>query len=152
MRKVCVGGTFDILHAGHHQLLKTALDSGDHLTIGLTTDAYANRKRGRKVNSFEIRKENLEAWLQQNTSLDKVNIVPLSKEWAPPALTSSFHSIVVTPDSKSTAMRLNQHRKAIGMSELKIIVIPLVSDSEGIVLSSTKLASSDSFLNNNRKS
>ena len=141
MIKVCVGGTFDILHAGHHQLLQTALDSGDHLTIGLTTDDYANEKRDRIVNSFEIRRKNLESWLEEHISLENINIVPLSEEWGPPALSSSFHIIVVTPDSQPVAIRLNKHRKASSMPELKIIVTPLVLDSEGNPISSTNISS-----------
>ena len=140
MIKVCVGGTFDILHAGHHHLLQTALDSGDHLTIGLTTDEYANEKRDRIVNSFEIRRKNLESWLEGHNSLENINIVPLSEEWGPPALSSSFHIIVVTPDSQPVALRLNKHRKASSMSELKIVVTSLVLDSEGNPISSTNLS------------
>ena len=143
MIKVCVGGTFDILHTGHHHLLQKALDSGDHLTIGLTTDDYADKKRNRVVNSFQTRRKNLEIWLEKRNSLDNVNIVPLSEEWGPPALSSSFHIIVVTPDSQSVAIRLNQHRKELDMSELKIIVVSLVLDSDGVPVSSTRLHSSD---------
>ena len=68
-----------------------------------------------------------------------LNIVPLLEEWGPPALSSSFHIIVVTPDSESVATRLNQHRKDLDMPELKIIVVPLVLDSDGIPISSTRL-------------
>ena len=151
MIKVCVGGTFDILHTGHHHLLQKALDSGDHLTIGLTTDEYANQKRNRVVNSFQIRRKNLEIWLEKHISLENINIVPLSEEWGPPALSSSFHIIVVTPDSQSVAIRLNQHRKELDMPELKIIVVSLVLDSEGVPVSSTRLHSSDTSKKNNQK-
>jgi len=151
MIKVCVGGTFDILHTGHHQLLQKALDSGDHLTIGLTTDEYANEKRNRIVNSFQIRRKNLEFWLEKQNSLGNVNIVPLSEEWGPSALSSSFHIIVVTPDSQSVAIRLNQHRKELDMPELKIIVVSLVLDSDGVPVSSTRLHSSDTSKKNNQK-
>ena len=38
MKSVCMGGTFDVFHAGHEVLIQRALDVSEHVLIGLTTD------------------------------------------------------------------------------------------------------------------
>ncbi len=53
MVKVCLGGTFDIIHRGHEVLLNKALDVGDSIIIGLTTDARAKKGRENEdINSY----------------------------------------------------------------------------------------------------
>ena len=51
MKRVCLGGTFDVLHAGHALLLEAALGAGERLVIGLATDEFAASRRspGRKL-------------------------------------------------------------------------------------------------------
>ncbi|HQA76279.1 MAG TPA: adenylyltransferase/cytidyltransferase family protein, partial [Salinivirgaceae bacterium] len=39
-------GCFDILHRGHIEYLAQAADFGDHLVIGLNTDASVRRLKG----------------------------------------------------------------------------------------------------------
>ena len=53
--RVCLGGTFDLLHAGHEALLAKAFAIGDkEVIIGITSDAMAKRTRG-TVNPLERR-------------------------------------------------------------------------------------------------
>ena len=47
MRKIITFGTYDIFHVGHLRLLERAKALGDHLTVGLSTDALNERKKGR---------------------------------------------------------------------------------------------------------
>lgn len=47
MVRVITFGTFDIFHLGHLQILKRAKALGDHLTVGVSTDALNFAKKER---------------------------------------------------------------------------------------------------------
>lgn len=48
MRRVITFGTFDVFHLGHLRLLERARALGDHLTVGVSTDALNMAKKGRQ--------------------------------------------------------------------------------------------------------
>lgn len=45
--RVITFGTFDVFHIGHVNILTRAHDLGDHLTVGVSTDALNFSKKGR---------------------------------------------------------------------------------------------------------
>lgn len=47
MKRVITFGTFDVLHVGHLNILERARSLGDHLTVGVSSDALNQRKKGR---------------------------------------------------------------------------------------------------------
>lgn len=61
MRTVLTYGTFDILHAGHINLLRRARELGDRLVVGLSTDEFNQGKHKSALLNFENRKSVLEA-------------------------------------------------------------------------------------------
>ena len=62
MRKVITYGTFDLLHAGHINLLRRAKELGDYLIVVVSTDEFNwNEKRKKCYFSYEKRKQLLEA-------------------------------------------------------------------------------------------
>src|SRR5437764_9754180 len=53
MTRVAMGGTFDVLHRGHRALLDAAFAAGDQgVSVGVTTDAFANAHRQRTVRPY----------------------------------------------------------------------------------------------------
>ena len=52
---VLVTGGFDPLHSGHIAYFKAARELGDHLVVGLNSDAWLTRKKGRPFMPWEER-------------------------------------------------------------------------------------------------
>ena len=47
MKTVITFGTFDLFHIGHLNILKRAAKLGDTLIVGVSSDEFTNRKKGR---------------------------------------------------------------------------------------------------------
>ena len=61
MKVVLVTGGFDPLHSGHIAYFKTAKELGDHLVVGLNSDAWLTRKKGRPFMPIQERAAIIEA-------------------------------------------------------------------------------------------
>ena len=140
MVKVCLGGTFDIIHRGHEVLLNKALDAGDSIIIGLTTDARAKKGRENEdINSYSQREISLYNWLKSKNAEKRVSIVPLDDDWGPVALEEDINLIVVSEETKLVAKKLNTHRIEAGMPQLEVIVVPMLDASDGSRISSSRI-------------
>ena len=60
---VWVNGCFDVIHAGHIELLKYARSVGDRLVVGLDTDERVQESKGptRPINTLQHRKSVIES-------------------------------------------------------------------------------------------
>lgn len=56
MKKVITYGTFDLLHAGHINILRRARELGDYLIVVLSTDEFNAVKNKKAYYSYEDRK------------------------------------------------------------------------------------------------
>lgn len=95
MKRVLTYGTFDLLHYGHIKLLKRAKALGDYLIVALSTEEFNKIKNKCSYNSYENRKELLEAikyvdlvipeesWEQKVDDVKnyKVDIVVMGSDW-----------------------------------------------------------------------
>ena len=60
-KRVLVTGGFDPLHSGHIEYFKSAKALGDELIVGLNSDAWLTRKKGRAFMPMSERKAIIEA-------------------------------------------------------------------------------------------
>ena len=141
MKLVCLGGTFDILHAGHTRLLEAALEVGESLIIGLTSDEFAASRRPteRELASYEDREAGLRSWFSARDALERIEIVHLVEEWGPAAESADIDGIVVSEGTQDAAGRLNALRTARGLPPLEIIEVPHLLAEDGLPLSASRI-------------
>ena len=135
--KVCIGGTFDILHAGHMALLKKAFEIGSIVYIGLSSDEFV-RKSGKEAKPYEERKKALEEFLSSKGWKSKAFISPLDSVYGTTPF-EDFDAIVVSPETVERAREINDIRRRNGLKELKIYVVPFVLANDGIPISSSRI-------------
>jgi pantetheine-phosphate adenylyltransferase len=134
--KIVVGGTFDGLHKGHESLLSAAFDNGRSVVIGLTSDAFADRFRTRKVRPYAERRAVLEALAARFGKPH--SIVEISDSYGVATIDPEIDCIVVSEETLLRAEEINTIRFKKKLPKLTIIVVPLVLDKKGQPLSSTK--------------
>lgn len=136
MKKVVVGGTFNILHKGHRMLLRRAYQLGE-VTIGLTSDEISRKTRQKKVKSFEQRKKDLKSLIQKELKL-KPSIRKI-KNGFDFSLTQDFDYIIVSPETYKSALLINKERQKIKRKPIKIVKIDFVLGEDRKAISSTRI-------------
>ncbi len=131
-----MGGTFDLLHAGHEALLDAAFALGGDVFIGLTADAMALRDRA-AVTPYATRKRRLEAWLRRRGHR-AAQIGPIEDEFGP-AASESFDAIVVSAARAGVATALNEERARHGFRLLDIHVVPMVLAQDDAPISARRV-------------
>lgn len=134
-----MGGTFDVLHKGHRALLDAAFAAGDEgVSIGVTTDAFANARRARKVFPYAQRVEALRAFLRERGYLARAEILPIDHPFGF-AMEPRFDAIAATEETASTADAINQERRARGMRELRVVMAPYILADDARPIKSTRI-------------
>lgn len=97
MRRVITYGTFDLLHYGHISLLRRARALGDYLVVGLSTDEFNERGKGKRCYfPYGQRREMLEAiryvdlvipegsWDQKRSDVReyRIDVFAIGDDWA----------------------------------------------------------------------
>jgi pantetheine-phosphate adenylyltransferase len=136
-KKVIIGGTFEFLHKGHKSLLKEAFSLGS-VKIGLTSDEMARRTKRRQQKEFLKRKEALEKFII-NEFKKEPDIIEINDAFGP-TLEEDFDYIVVSPETESGALTVNEKRQAAGKKPIEIVKIEFVLAEDGDPISSTRIA------------
>lgn len=137
--RVCIGGTFDTLHKGHKLLIDKAFQTAGKqgsVFIGVTTEDMSKIKGD--VKPFEKRKKNIEQYLINKGYTDRTIIKEIFDKYGP-SIEGDFDSIVVSPETKSTAEEINNRRRQNGKKPLEIVQIPFVLANDDIPISSSRI-------------
>ena len=137
MKKVIIGGTFDILHEGHEALLKKAFELGQ-VTIGLTSDEMARETKKREVREFDARKSDLDNFIREKLKAEAV-IMQIEDKFGL-ALEEDFDYIVVSPETYPTALQINQKRQELNKNLIEIAKIDFVMAEDGKPVSSSRIS------------
>ena len=137
--KVCIGGTFNILHSGHRALLDTAIQkagSDGSLFIGVATRALLKKKVVQ--HSFQHRAAALKDYLKQKSFLKQTRIEPITDRFGP-TIDEDFDAIIVSPETFQTAKEINLIREKKGKKPMQIIQINYVLADDNKPISSTRI-------------
>lgn len=138
-RTIAVGGTFDIIHKGHEQLLRRAFESGERVVIGLTSDDYVTSS-GKKVNhDFRDRAEHIKSYLKTNFPGRNYEVTELERTFGPGMYTSQVDAIAVSEETAPRVEEANKKRRELGLPDLKVEIVPMVLAKDGEKLSSTRI-------------
>lgn len=138
--RVVVGGTFDILHDGHHALLAAAfLGRPEQVRIGLTTDRFARETR-ELVRPYPVRAAALRRWLRSQ-GYRNWTIRPLDQAFGIAADEPGLDVLVVSEERVPVALRLNDARRAKGFALLELRRVPMVTAQDGLPIQSRRIRS-----------
>lgn len=138
---VLVGGTFDMIHDGHRELLQTAFGYGNP-TIGVTSDAVANEARNRTVTPYDERYERVEdVATQLSHQYERTASIQKLDSTRDVAVDADADCIVISPEPKTRerVAAINDERVAKGREELEVIVSDEVVAEDGNRISSTRI-------------
>ncbi len=137
--KIVIGGTFSRIHFGHIKLLTKAFEMGDKVCIGLTSDSYVKKHKIVPVYPYSIRKKNLVKVINEMRPGKKYSIVMIDDKYGP-SVSQDFDIIVVSPETKPTAININSIRRKNGLKPLRIVTIRRVLAYDGNPISSTRIS------------
>ncbi|MFH0834866.1 MAG: pantetheine-phosphate adenylyltransferase [Candidatus Micrarchaeota archaeon] len=144
-RFAACGGTFDRLHDGHKALLLKAFSSAERVLVGITSDRFASKKTlGKIIQRFEERKAAVASFLSSERLLSRAIIAKISDESGPLLYPHcACDCIVVSPETRAGARRVNAARRSRGMPALPVIVCRLVLAADRRHISSTRVREGD---------
>ena len=140
---VALGGTFDIIHAGHIALLDKAFSISKKVILGLTSDELAKKKGKNLLNNFQKRYSVLEYLLKEKFPNSLFEIAKLDNDFGPAAVEGDVGALVVSEETSSKGELLNKLRLDQDKSPVAIIVVPMVLAKDGSRISTTRIRNSE---------
>ena len=95
---VALGGTFDIIHAGHMALLDKGFSISKKVILGLTSDELAEKKGKKLLNNFQIRYSRLDSLLKEKFPNSLFEIAKLDNDFGPAAIEGDVGALVVSEE------------------------------------------------------
>lgn len=137
--KVCIGGTFDIIHKGHKLLISKAFEVANKdgfVFIGLTKNKLIDKKKD--VKNWDLRKKNLEEYISKKDYKTDF-LIEVIEDIYGPTIEDDFDAIVVSKETEKNAKKINKKRKDKNKKPMKIIVIPYVYADDKRPISATRI-------------
>ncbi|MDC0142295.1 pantetheine-phosphate adenylyltransferase [Candidatus Nitrosopelagicus sp.] len=138
-----LGGTFDIIHVGHIELIQKAVSISDKIIIGITSDAFISKNGKKIINNFEQRSENLEKIIHEKFPDCSFEIAKLDDDFGPAVIQGDVDALVVSEETCKKGDILNALRKEQKLGPVEIIIVPMKMASDGNRISSTRIRNSE---------
>jgi len=140
---VAMGGTFDVIHAGHMALLKEAFSVSSKVIIGLTSDAFAAKKGKKLWHTYEQRLGSLKSLVEKTFPEKSYVISKLDNDFGPAVLEQGVEALIVSEETAHQGDALNQLRMQRNLPHVQTITVPMVMADDGSRISSTRIRNSE---------
>ncbi len=139
-RVVATGGTFDEIHVGHIALLRKAFEVGEKVIIGVSSDAFAWKNKGKKLNhNFEQRVESLKKTIEAEFGNVNYVVAKLDNDFGPAVISGDVGALVASSETQSKGKLLNKIRSERGLNPVEVIAVDLIKAEDGLPISSTRI-------------
>lgn len=140
---VALGGTFDIIHRGHLELLRNGFSISSKVIIGLTSDELARKKGKTPDNDYSRRYKTLEDVIKENFPNSQYTISKLDNDFGPAVLEKEVEALVVSEETSSKGKDLNELRAERNSPPVVVIVVPMTLAKDGTRISTTRIKNSE---------
>lgn len=139
-----MGGTFDILHRGHLELLRKSFEIGLFVIIGVTSDEFVRAKLNKRiVNPYLVRVQNLRDILQKEIKISNYEITKLNDSFGPLMFSGDVDCLVVSSETEEKGKTINRLRVELGLPAIDVVLVKLVLAEDGIPISSSRIRSNE---------
>ena len=140
---VAMGGTFDVIHAGHIALLNKSFSISSNVIIGLSSDQLAVKRGKNLANDYSKRLSSLKDVIEKNFPNASYEISKLENDFGPAVIEGSVKALIVSEETSSKGVHLNELRAEQNMPPVEIVVVPMVLAKDGKAISSTRIKNSE---------
>jgi pantetheine-phosphate adenylyltransferase len=142
---VATGGTFDQIHAGHLALLSKAFELGKRVIIGVTSDEFAIKRKGKNniKHSYEERVTNLGDSIRDNFGYVLYEISKLDNDYGPVIISADVGALVASAETAKKGDEINRIRYRNGLTQIEVIIVDLIRADDGKPISSSRIRSGE---------
>jgi pantetheine-phosphate adenylyltransferase len=137
--QVCLGGTFNIFHKGHRHLLDKAFETAGKdgfVFIGLSDGYLTSQKKF--VTPYTRRSNAIKDYIIGKGFTTKWSISPITTKYGL-AIDQDFDAIIVSPETRTNAVEINDKRESLGKKPLRIMEITYILADDNKPISSTRI-------------
>jgi cytidyltransferase-like protein len=141
---VAMGGTFDILHIGHIELLKKSFEIGKFVIIGISSDNLVREKLKKNIhNPFEVRKRNLVKVIDRDIGSYPYETTKLEDTFGPLMFSEKVDCMVASTETSYKGKRVNEIRTSMGLPSIDIVSVELKLAEDGLPISSSRIRANE---------
>jgi pantetheine-phosphate adenylyltransferase len=140
--QVAIGGTFDIIHRGHLELLKESFKVGHFVVIGVTSDEFVESILKKKIkNRHYIRVQNIKKTIEKEIGSNNYQITKLDDHFGPVMNSNNIDCLVVSNETEEKGKTINSLRTKLGLPLINIVSVKMILAEDGLPISSSRIRS-----------